>query len=67
MYTQIKDGSFIICNGNYEWSVQAIDANFVGGPFATVKTFTISTTGINDLNSFKPTVYALDRNLYVKS
>jgi len=33
--------------GNYEWSVQAIDANFVGGPFAAVKTFVItSTTGL---------------------
>jgi len=33
-------------DGNYEWSVQAIDANFKGGSFATTKTFTIGTTGI---------------------
>ena len=33
--------------GNYEWSVQAIDANFVGGPFAAAKTFVItSSTGL---------------------
>lgn len=67
VYTNKRWELYNLPNGNYEWSVQAIDANFVGGPFATVKTFTISTTGINDLNSFKPTVYALDRNLYVKA
>lgn len=32
--------------GNYEWTVQAIDANFVGGPFAAVNSFTIGATGI---------------------
>jgi len=33
--------------GNYEWSVQAIDANFVGGPFAAAKIFVItSSTGL---------------------
>jgi len=35
--------------GNYEWSVQAIDANFVGGAFAALKTFSISATGINEI------------------
>ena len=34
-------------DGNYEWSVQAIDANFTGGPFAAKKTFTIGTVGID--------------------
>ena len=33
-------------DGNYEWSVQAIDANFMGGPFAPKKTFTIGTVGL---------------------
>ena len=34
-------------DGNYEWTVQAIDANFTGGPFAATKTFTIGTVGID--------------------
>ena len=34
-------------DGNYEWTVQAIDANFTGGPFAPTKTFTIGTVGID--------------------
>ncbi len=37
--------------GNYEWTVQAIDANFVGGTFAAVKTFTITTTGLKEIIS----------------
>jgi hypothetical protein len=38
-------------NGSYEWSVQAIDANFTGGSFATKQTFVVSgrTTAINDI------------------
>ncbi len=35
--------------GNYEWSVQAIDANFVGGTFAAVKTFSIATSALNEI------------------
>lgn len=32
--------------GNYEWTVQAIDANFMGSTFAETKTFTITSTGL---------------------
>lgn len=35
--------------GSYEWTVQAIDANFVGGPFATAKTFSITANGISQI------------------
>ena len=35
--------------GNYEWSVQAIDANFMGGTFAAVKTFNVAATGLIDV------------------
>jgi len=34
--------------GTYQWTVQAIDANFVGGPFAIAKTFTIVATDIKE-------------------
>jgi hypothetical protein len=37
--------------GTYEWTVQAIDADFVGGPFANVKTFTIAPTDITEISS----------------
>ena len=33
-------------NGTYEWTVQAIDANFMGGSFAVTKTFTIGFAGV---------------------
>jgi len=35
--------------GNYEWSVQAIDANFVGGPYAVLKTFSITATALKQV------------------
>jgi hypothetical protein len=37
--------------GTYEWTVQAIDADFVGGAFANVKTFTIAPTDITEISS----------------
>jgi len=37
--------------GTYQWAVQAIDADFVGGTFAGGKTFTIAATDISELNS----------------
>jgi len=37
--------------GTYEWTVQAIDANFVGGAFANIKTFTIAPTDITEVSS----------------
>ena len=53
--------------GTYEWTVQAINGASFGGSFATTKTFTIATTGIDEVNSFNPTVYTLDGNLHVKA
>lgn len=37
--------------GTYEWTVQAIDANFTGGAFAIAKSFIVSTTSINEVIS----------------
>lgn len=37
--------------GIYEWTVQAIDANFAGGMFVTAKSFTISSTEVKELVS----------------
>jgi hypothetical protein len=37
--------------GTYEWTVQAIDADFIGGAFANVKTFTIAPTDITEVSS----------------
>lgn len=35
--------------GSYEWTVQAIDANFTGGNFAAKQTFIVFHTGINNV------------------
>lgn len=37
--------------GTYEWSVQAIDANFTGGAFAIARTFIVSATGVKEVIS----------------
>lgn len=37
-------------DGNYAWSVQAIDASFVGSVFATEETFSIPATAVNSMN-----------------
>ena len=37
--------------GSYEWTVQAIDANFMGGAFAIAKTFTVSATDVKEIIS----------------
>ena len=50
--------------GTYEWTVQAIDANFVGGTFANAKTFTIAATDISEMNS-EVTISTTDGKLVV--
>lgn len=35
--------------GTYEWTVQAIDANFAGGAFAIARTFTINSTSVKEI------------------
>jgi len=52
--------------GTYEWTVQAIDANFVGGSFANAKTFTISATDISEINS-EVTIGTTDGKLVVNN
>lgn len=52
--------------GTYEWTVQAIDANFAGGAFATAKTFTVSATGVKELIS-GVTIGTSDKKLIVEN
>jgi len=40
-------------DGNYFWSVQAIDNNFAGSEFAAEQSFLIGTTGIEDYESLE--------------
>jgi uncharacterized protein YuzB (UPF0349 family) len=54
-------------NGTYEWTVQAINGAYFGGSFATTKTFTIATSGINEVSNFNPTVYGSYGNLHVEA
>lgn len=51
--------------GEYEWTVQAIDASGFGGKFAAVKTFTVGASGIESVNGYQPVVAVSDRMLNV--
>ena len=44
-------------DGIYFWSVQALDNNFEGSAFAPEESFTIGTTGINDVNTKTISIY----------
>ena len=53
--------------GNYEWTVQAINGAYLGGAFADIQTFTIGNPdGIEKVNAYKPTVYTSGNKLIVK-
>jgi hypothetical protein len=44
-------------DGDYFWSVQALDNNFEGSAFATEESFTIGTIGIEDCTPQKVSIY----------
>lgn len=52
-------------DGNYEWTVQAINGAFVGGAFAGVQTFNISGNGIDKINNYAPRVYTSGKSLII--
>lgn len=52
--------------GSYEWTVQAIDANFRGGAFAPTKSFTVSSTSnVLDPIMAEPQIYSIKNKLIV--
>ncbi|MDP4240328.1 MAG: T9SS type A sorting domain-containing protein, partial [Bacteroidota bacterium] len=54
--------------GNYEWSVQAIDANFTGGSFATKQTFVVRPTAINTIRlNTNVHIFAAEGKLHIES
>jgi len=58
-------------DGDYEWSVQAIDGAYEGSTFPTPEAFTIEggvikTSGVNDYKEDIATVYADHNNVFVR-
>jgi len=55
-------------DNSYQWTVQAIDANFTGGQFATPKTFSISggiTTDTKEVST-KSKIYSINNSLRIE-
>ncbi|MDR0812151.1 MAG: VCBS repeat-containing protein [Paludibacter sp.] len=53
-------------NGNYEWTVQVINAQYMGGAFAETKTFTIGSTGVDNSES-RIAIFGANRKIVLRS
>ncbi len=61
-----KRWTLTLPDGQYEWSVQAVDASHFGGFFAPFQTINI-TTSVNEINLFNPLVYSKENILYIEN
>lgn len=52
--------------GNYEWTVQAVDAARFGGSFAPVKVFNIA-TDFPEIYTFKPTINCNNKSISIRN
>lgn len=59
-----KSWTLTLPKGNYEWTVQAVDASYFGGKFAAMQVLNM-TTGVDQTLQFKPTVLGSNGNLVV--
>ncbi len=48
--------------GKYYWSVQAIDNGYEGSKFASVDSFTVTLTGVKNVENSVPKKYSLEQN-----
>ncbi len=68
VFTNTKYEVYNLPKGNYEWTVQAINGAYLGGAFATTKTFSI-TKGTNATENNRlpeAKVYSVDKKLFVQ-
>lgn len=54
-------------DGEYEWTVQAINGAYFGGAFAAAKTFTIGASGTIHSKPIKPIVYTNNNHLLIST
>lgn len=59
-----KTWSLTLPQGNYEWTVQAVDGGFFGGQFAPTQVLGLG-SGVEQIATFKPTVSSTNGNLVV--
>lgn len=51
--------------GEYEWKVQAINGQYMGGAFTAAATFTIGTSGVASVEDYNPAVLVKDNILSI--
>jgi hypothetical protein len=68
VFTNTSYKLYDLLDGIYEWSVQTINAAYLGGAFAPTQTFQIGTgSGFGTVNYYKPKVYELNKKLIIES
>lgn len=66
VFTNTRFELYDLPDGNYEWTVQAINGAYFGGAFAEIKTFTIGTgSGLNTIEKYSPKVSVLENKLTI--
>ncbi len=65
-----KEFSLTLPDGEYEWTVQAINGAYLGGSFAATRTFTVGEgqgTFVQDASIINPDIFVKDNMLIVKA
>ena len=68
VFTNTKYEVYNLPKSNYEWTVQAVNGAYLGGAFATTKTFSITkgTNAIENNRLPEANIYSVDKKLFVK-
>ena len=65
VFTNTEYYLYELPNGQYEWTVQAIDGSYFGGAFAATKTFSITNSSIRSVKGYNPEVFTTNKLLQV--
>lgn len=66
VWTNTEYYLFDLPAGEYEWQVQAINGQFMGGAFTAKQTFTVGASGVEIVNNYNPAVYINDNILTIQ-
>ena len=65
VYTAKEYYLFGLPAGEYEWTVQAINGQYMGGAFAAKQTFTVGASGVESVSGYNPGVFVNDNTLSI--
>ena len=65
VFTNTEYWLFGLPAGEYEWKVQAINGQYMGGAFTAAATFTIGASGVESVSGYNPGVFVNDNTLSI--